>query len=119
MFDSVTVSGPQIIWGNSCQANSVTVTAQAASGFNVTSVLLFTRLQSQTGDFTSPWNNAISMHNDGLGTFTYDLSARGITDSENFDLAWIQYQLVATNMHNQIIGRTQVYLNYLTIARCP
>jgi len=118
-FESVTISGPQIIWGDSCQANSVTVIAQTASGFNVASVLLFTRLQSQTRDFTSLWNDPITMHNDGLGTFTYDLTARGITNSENFDRAWVQYQLVATNMQNQIVDRTQVYSNFLTIAHCP
>jgi len=119
VFDIVTTSGTQINWGNSCPANSVTVTVQVANGFDVTSVLLFTRLQSQTSIIPTRWNPAISLHNDGLGTFTYDLAARGIGHSQEFELAWVQYQLVAVNSQNQIVGRTQIYLNNLTVSQCP
>jgi hypothetical protein len=119
VFASVTISGTQINWGRFCAANSVTVIAQVASGYDVTSVLLFTRLQSQIRAFPTPWNDPITMHNDGLGTFTYDLAERGIPHSDEFQLAWVQYQFVATNSQDQEVGRTQVYHNNLTISQCP
>ena len=119
VFDIVTTSGTHINWGGSCAANSVTVTVQVANGFDVTSVLLFTRLLSQTEIIPTRWNAAISLHNDGLGTFTYDLAARGIAHSQEFQAAWVQYQLVAVNSQNQIVGRTQIYLNNLTVSICP
>ncbi len=118
VFESVTTSGTQINWGDTCDTNSITVTAQVVSGFNVTSVLLFTRLQSQNGNTTTAWNNAISMHDDGFGTFTYDLSSKVLTYYKDFNAAWVQYQLVATNIQQQEAGRTQVYLNSLMIQHC-
>ena len=119
VFESVMTSGAQIYWGRSCEANSVTFTAQVASGFDVASVQLFIRLQSQIRILPAPWNIPITMHNDGLGTFTYDLAARGITHFDEFQLAWVQYQLVAVNSQKQTVGRTQVYQNNLTITQCP
>jgi len=119
VFESVMTSGTQIYWGRSCTANSVTFTAQVASGFDVASVYLFIRLQSQIRILPAPWNTPLTMHNAGLGTFTYDLAARGITHFDEFQLAWVQYQLVAENSQNQEVGRTQVYHNNLTISQCP
>ena len=119
VFESVMTSGTQIYWGGSCAANSVTFTAQVASGFDVASVQLFVRLQSQIRILPAPWNIPITMHNDGLGTFTYDLAARGITHFDEFQVAWVQYQLVAVNSQKQVVGRTQVYQNNLTITQCP
>jgi hypothetical protein len=118
VFESVTTSGTQINWGDTCDENLVTVTAQVASGFNVTSVLLFTRLQSQNGNNTTGWNNAISMHDDGFGTYTYDLSTKVLRYYQDFNMAWVQYQLVATNIQQKEAGRTQIYLNSLLIKRC-
>lgn len=120
VFDKVTSSGNQLIWGQFCPANSITFTAHAVSGFDITSVLLFTRLQSKTTGVTTRWSNGISMHTDGAGTFTYALSVKGIPYYQDFQsAAWIQYQLVATNSMNQIVERTQIDLNSITLARCP
>jgi hypothetical protein len=119
VFESVMTSGTQIYWGHSCTANSVTFTAQVASGFDVASVYLSIRLQSKIRILPAPWNIPITMHNDGLGTFTYDLAARGITHFDEFQLAWVQYQLIAENSQNHEVGRTQVYPNNLTITQCP
>jgi len=59
------------------------------------------------------------MHNDGLGTFTYDISTEVIMHYQDYNQAWIQYQLVAYNMEQQEVARTKVYENNLTLARCP
>ena len=118
VFSSVTTSGFQILWGDACIANSLIFTAQITTGYNVNSVLLFTRLQSQDGKATTRWNKAISLHNDGFGTFSYDVSLDTIKYYEDFNTAWIQYQLVAYNLQQNEVGRTQVYPSNLTISRC-
>lgn len=118
VFESVTTSGTQLNWGDTCDSNSVTITAQVASGFNITSVLLFTRLQSEDGKATTGWNNAITMHDDGFGTYTYDLSTKVLKYYRQFNVAWVQYQLIATNIQLQEASRTQIYLNSLLIKSC-
>ena len=116
---SVVPSGPQIIWGPSCDANSVTLTAQVGSGYDILGVVLFTRLQSQGGDVTTAWNRGVSMHNDGLGTFTYDLSAVTFKYYQDFNMALVQYQLIATNIQLRQVARTLNLWNSLTLMRCP
>ena len=118
VFESVTTSSTQINWGDACEETPVTVTAQVASGFNITEVDLYTRLQSENGVATTAWNNAISMHDDGFGTYTYDLSTKVLKYYDDFNVAWVQYQLVATNIQQHEASRTQVYLNSLLIKHC-
>ncbi len=50
VFQIVTLSGNQINWEPACAAHFVTITVQVANGFDVTSVLLFTRLLSRNQD---------------------------------------------------------------------
>jgi hypothetical protein len=119
VFDSVTLSGNLITWGQNCPASSVTITAHATSGLDIADVLLFVRLQSQSTGVTTRWSDGVSMHTDGAGTFTYRLLARGIPYSQDFQLAWVQYQLVATNSQNRIVGRTPVAINSITLSHCP
>ncbi len=120
VFTSVTASGNMITWGANCPNNSVTFAAQAVSGYNITSVLLFVRLQSQSTGVTTRWSNGTSMHTDGAGMFTYSLAARGIPYYQDFQsAAWVQYQLVATNLQNQIVGRSEIVSNGITLSRCP
>ena len=118
VFESVTTSGTQIDWGDTCEENTITVTAQVANGFNVTEVELYTRLQSENGNATTAWNKGLSMHDDGFGTFTYDLSTKVLTYYKDFNVAWVQYQLVAYNIQQQEASRTQISVNSLIIQRC-
>jgi len=120
VFQSVTVSGTQYFWGDTCLSNSITFTAQVANGFNVASVYLFTRLQSSNGNVTSAWNKPVTMHDDGLGTFTYDVTLDVIKYYQDYNTAWVQYQFVATDSHEVTVGRTQVYINNIMVSRgCP
>jgi len=119
VFTSVTISGPQINWDAICGPNSVTMIVNTASGSGAASVLLSTRLKSKTQDVATVWNNAVSMHDNGLGTFSYDLSTDVIKYYEQFNIAWIQFQFVAVSSQNQVLSRTQIYENNLTIAHCP
>ena len=56
------------------------------------------------------------MHNDGLGTFTYDISTEVIMHYQDYDQASNQYQLVAYNMERRGLLGPKVYENNLTLA---
>lgn len=119
VFTNVTILGSQINWDATCGPNSVTLIVNTASGSGAASVLLSTRLKSKTLEVATVWNDAVSMHDDGLGAFSYDLSTDVIKYYEQFNVAWIQFQFVAVNNQNQVLSRTQIYENNLTIAHCP
>jgi hypothetical protein len=56
------------------------------------------------------------------GKFAYELQASNLRDFNQFNepVAWVQYQLVATNISGRVIGRSQVFADNLTIsAICP
>lgn len=118
VFDNIMISGNQLTWGTSCQANSIKVSAHIASGYSVSQVTLFTRLKDQSSDTTTDWNNGAVMDESGNGIFTYELSASVIKFYKDFTTAWVQYQFVATDAKNQTVGRTQLYLNNIAIAEC-
>jgi hypothetical protein len=119
VFQMVTISSNQMVWGTSCTTTPVTFLVQIANGLQVTQVLLFTRLQSPNGEVSTAWNSALDMHDDGLGTFSYELSLKTIKYYQQFNQAFIEYQLVASNNQQQEVGRTQVYAHTLTLMRCP
>jgi len=105
-------------WGDACNSTPITFTAQVENGYGVTSVLLFIRLQNRSGDVTTVWNKPFNMHDDGLGTYTYDVMPEVIKYYQQFNSAWIQYQLVAVNLSLQTVGRTQIYENNLALVHC-
>ncbi len=119
VFDNILISGNQLIWGASCQANSIKISAHIAGGYSVTQVTLFTRLRDQVTGATTDWNNGAVMDANENDTFTYELSAAVIKYYKDFKTAWVQYQLVATNARHQVVGRTQLYLNNIAIGQCP
>ena len=119
VFQSVTTSSDEIKWGDTCQTFPITFTAQTQTGFNVTEVLLFLRLQNQAGTITTYWDKAITMHSATLGTFTYDITPDKLDHYLDFNNAWVQYQLVAYNNQLHEVGRTQIYENSLLLTRCP
>lgn len=118
VFDSVLISGNQLVWGTSCQANTIKVTAHVASGYGVTSVYLFTSLNDQATNTTTDWNNGAIMDDSGNGTFIYNLTASVIKFYKDFASAIVRYQLAATNAKHLVVGRTQPYLNNITIGQC-
>jgi len=116
-FSSIKISGNIIRWGG-CEPSSVTFTAQVVDPVTETAVLLFYRLKNpSSGEMTKMSGGAI-MNGNATGTFTYSLTAKNITDYQDFPGAWLQYQLVATNGSLERLGWTQVYLNSITISPC-
>jgi hypothetical protein len=83
----------------------------------VTTVYLFFRLMSTKKDDTTPWSGTVT-DNNGNGTFTYLLRANLIPHRKDYMKAWYQFQFVAENEKEVIVGRSQIYLKSLTLEPC-
>lgn len=117
-FSAVNLSA-QVI-SLTCGTNTVLFEVTPADS-KIYSVLLFIRLRYKTdGDRTS-WNEGFPMQ-PLSGKFMYDLKAVRISDFNKFKdpVAWVQFQLVATDSSGVILGRSEVFTDKLTIsATCP
>ena len=85
------------------------------------SVVLFFRLRYKSSGDRTNWNAGVVML-PNAGRFIYDLKASGLTDFNQFKepVAWVQFQLVATDANRTILGRSEVFLDRLTLsALCP
>ncbi|MGA7192794.1 MAG: hypothetical protein WBW94_04120 [Anaerolineales bacterium] len=116
-FTSVKISGNILKWGG-CEPSSITFTARVADPINEVAVLWFYRLKSPTTGDMSKWEGGGIMNGDETGTFTYTVTVKNITNYRDYPDAWLQYQLVALDVHFNHVGYTQPYLSSITIAAC-
>lgn len=117
-FKAVTISGNQIFWGT-CEPSSVRLQTQVVRGLGTHTVLLFLRLKDKNSDLTTEWGAGAIMDSDGNGTFKYTVTPSVLTHFRDFKSAWVQFQLVATDVALRVVGRTQQYLDKISIAPCP
>ncbi len=117
-FISVELTRHNLFWGT-CKKNYTKITVIVEHPLDVHRVYLFARLESfkKPGE-TTPWFGTV-MDNDGGGIFLYTLRANNIPERQNFLKAWVHYQFVAEDENKNIIGRTHVYTNDLTLEPCP
>jgi hypothetical protein len=118
LFSAVNLS-TQVI-SLSCGTNSVLFEVTPADT-KIYSVVLFIRLHYKTAGDRTNWNEGFAMK-PSSGKFIYDLKASKILDFNKFKdpVAWVQFQLVATDSGGTVIGRSDVFADKLTItATCP
>ncbi len=72
-------------------------------------VLLFVRLWDEKGGKKSDWGGGLTMLGGGKNIFFYDLSAYDVNGFNGFDSAVLQYQFVAYNKAQAVLGRSDVY----------
>jgi hypothetical protein len=116
-FISVQVSGNILRWGG-CEPSSLTFTARVVDPIKVASVTLWIRLSNPPSGEETKWEAGAIMNGDNTGTYTYTLVPKNISHYDEFPNAWLQYQLVAKDANFNDVGRTQPYLNNVTLARC-
>jgi hypothetical protein len=118
LFSSVNLSAQVISPG--CEPKTVRFEVTPADP-KTYSVLLFIRLHYKTAGDRTSWNDGFAMKPLN-GKFIYDLRASSISDFNKFKdpVAWVQFQLVATDQSGAIMGRSDVFPDKLTIsATCP
>jgi hypothetical protein len=116
-FDTVDVSDHKVFWGN-CNPNKVKITAQVEDPEAVASVVVFVQLKSTKEEDYTPWSSGDVMFNYGGGFFSYTLKVTEIDGHNHYKDSWIRYQLVATDIDGEEIGRTMIYTETITLSPC-
>ena len=116
-FVSVDVSEKKIFWGI-CKPNRAKIIAKVKNPDQVYSVVIFVRVKDVLKEDYTPWTNGDVMEKHGDGTFTYDLVGINIEGHNHYKTSWVFFQLVATDDTGEIIGRTQIYTNSLSLSPC-
>jgi hypothetical protein len=85
----------------------------------VFSVIIFVRTKDiQEEDYT-PWTSGAIMLNRGQGEFTYNMVGSEVYGHDHYLRSWVYFQLVATNIEGEEIGRTRVYEKAFDMYPCP
>jgi hypothetical protein len=100
-----------------CEPGVVKITGQVAKPLDVNFVVLFVRFKSKVTGNTSEWTS-IGMQSLGAGTYFHDLLPNDMKGDDLFKNAWVEYQLVATNLDAREKGRTAIFSGSLTLLEC-
>jgi hypothetical protein len=116
-FVSVEIVDAKIYWG-SCKPNRTRIIAKVENPEVVFSVVIFVRVKDAFEEDYTPWTTGNTMQNHWNGTFTYWLTANTTEGHNHYKNSWIQIQLVATDDMGEVIGRTQIYPNAISLSPC-
>jgi hypothetical protein len=116
-FVSVQISESKIFWGV-CKPNKSKITAKVEDPHEVISVVIFVQVKSAKRDDYTPWSNGDVMFNYRDGTFSYTLQANEIEGHNNYKDSWVRFQLVATNIKGEEVGRTKIYTEVVAMTPC-
>jgi hypothetical protein len=115
-FVFVNVSATEFYKNRECEPAFVKITAQAGLP-DTAYVLLFTRFKSLTAERASRWTK-FDMQGIGAGTFVYDVYSDEMLEDAYFQNAWLEYQIVATNVSGKEIGRTDIFKEKVKMSTC-
>jgi hypothetical protein len=101
-------------YAGGCQPEKVSFSVQVADPARVAFVVLFARFKGTVTGVTSPWTS-ITMESLGAGKHSHDLVAAEMEGFGFFDDPWVQYQIVTTTADSQVLSRTQVFDEMLTL----
>jgi len=116
-FVSVTVSPNKIYWGI-CKTNRTTITAVVEDRDEVLSVVIFVRAKSVKEEDYTPWTTGDVMAGHGDGSYTYVLRGSNVEGHNHYRDSWVHFQLVATNVDGEEVGRTQIYIESIHLSPC-
>ena len=116
-FVSVEIVDGKIYWG-SCKPNKTRIIAKVENPEVVFSVIIFVRVKNAFKEDYTPWTTGNTMQNHWNGTFTYWLTANTTEGHNHYKNSWIQIQLVATDDMGEVVGRTQIFPNAISLSPC-
>ena len=119
-FLAVLVSNNTMYWNSGpCTPREIKFSAFVEDQINTESVLLFTRLREKSDTLlVTKWNAGAMMVKEENGSFNYDIHTFNLRQYYYFINAWIEYQLVALNKDNEVIGRTPIYDRNVSLVLC-
>ena len=117
-FEELTYSPSRIYWGG-CEPNAVNITVLVEDPDEVFSVIIFTRVKDFKDEDFTPWTSGAVMLNRGQGEFTYKMVGTKIPGYNHYARSWVYFQLVATNIKGEEIGRSKIYEKAFNMSPCP
>lgn len=121
IFTSILVSTDTIRWGACGGAGpfEIKFTARVARPKGLYYVLLFMRLQDKYTYIRSDWFGGAIMNADkNKVVYTYTITKENITNYQDFDEAWLQYQVVASDRYRNVLGSSLVYQDKINVIHC-
>ena len=119
-FLAVLISNNTMYWNSGpCMPRNIKFSAFVEDQINTDNVLLFTRLREKSDTLlVTKWNSGALMVKAENGSFNYDIRTFNLRQYYYFINAWLEYQLVALNKDNEVIGRTQIYDRNVSLVMC-
>ncbi len=119
IFASITTSGSLIRWGGCNGPTEIVFTVRVARTQGLYYVLLFMRLQDKYSSLGTDWGGGAIMNaNESKTVYTYTVTKDNISRYRDFDEAWLQYQIVATDRSRKVLGRSLVYPDQINLVHC-
>jgi len=116
-FLSVSVSDSKIFWGN-CTPNKTEIIANVEDPKQVISVVIFVQVKSKTKEDYTPWTSGDVMFSHRDGTFSATMVGSEINGHNHYKDSWVRFQLVATDIKGQEVGRTKIYTEVIDLSPC-
>jgi hypothetical protein len=102
-------TSPKQVYLGACAPNQITFAATVNLPTQVYDVVVFTRLQDVNSGTLTGWDAGTAMAADGNGVFRLTMNTKAINGANTHPAAYLLYQFVATDIHGQVIGRSQTY----------
>jgi hypothetical protein len=119
LFQFVQRSTDQLVWGGDCDGDrSILFVANVTPVRRLRYVLLYYRLQDKFSGRNSGWMGGAIMRDNDQGKYFYKLELYQITGHDEYEDAWLQYQLVASTAALDVLSRTVVDHTSVSITRC-
>jgi hypothetical protein len=118
LFVSITISGDTLYWGYCDAPKYLDFEVRLANNLRVGYVLLFLRLVDKGGNQSTAWGAGAIMKKTKTGTYTYHITRENIAYYDQFNNAWLEYQIVATTWGRKILESSPVYEDSLSLQKC-
>ncbi len=114
-FNAVNLSNNVFYFGF-CQPTTVTFTVTVTNPVQIADLVLFTRFENKSTGFLTSWDKGVSMTLAGPGVYTRTLNSDHLGVTED---SWVHYQFVGTDSQGQVVARSIVYHDTLSLLHCP
>lgn len=116
-FLSLVVSPDVIFWGG-CEPSQVDIAARVIKPQEVAYATLFLRYANQVTGVHSDWLPYIMMENAGFGLYRVTVNANDL-ERKFYSPSWLEIQVVASNVRQKVVGRTEIIREAIAFFPCP
>ena len=115
---SISISSDMLFWGYCDASKYIDFEVRLANNLRVGYVLLFLRLVDKGGNQSTDWGAGAIMTEVNDNYYTYHVTPENLTHYNQFQDAWIEYQVVVSTGGLRILESSPVYERSLSLTRC-